>query len=280
MKKFISDTVSEVFNNMKSNNLEVIGEPDIAIWEEPLIGYASGDDEYFEFLKEHIGDFHWLPSEAFSLKYSDCPSPSDLTVISLAFPHSEEILTAQSRQSKFPDKRWAAARGTWEKFVKEFASSFEEILDAKGTRAVSIDLRPELRRETSERLGICATWSHRHAAFAAGLGTFGLSDGFITEKGKAVRFMTFIVDADIDPTSREGRGHYDWCLYFKSGICGACIRRCPKRAVSEKGHDKIKCYEYTKVCHDTLSETIDTSEMIEVGCGLCQTKVPCMNKRP
>ena len=49
MKKFISDTVSAVFNNMKSNNLEVIGEPDIAIWEEPLIGYASGDDEYFEF---------------------------------------------------------------------------------------------------------------------------------------------------------------------------------------------------------------------------------------
>lgn len=280
MKKFISDTVSAVFNNMKSNNLEVIGEPDIAIWEEPLIGYASGDDEYFEFLKEHIGDFHWSPSEAFSLKYSDCPSPSDLTVISLAFPHSEEILTAQSRQSKFPDKRWAAARGTWEKFVKEFASSFEEILDAKGTRAVSIDLRPELRRETSERLGICATWSHRHAAFAAGLGTFGLSDGFITEKGKAVRFMTFIVDADIEPTPRGERGHYDWCLYFKSGICGACIRRCPKRAVSEKGHDKIKCYEYTKVCYDTLSETIDTSEMIEVGCGLCQTKVPCMNKRP
>jgi len=279
MKASIYEMIKEIFNNLETNNLAVVGEPEIPAWDEPIMGVAAGDDEYFKFLKEHIGEFHLSPSEVFSLKFDESIA-SKLRVISIVFPHSETILTAQSRQSRFPDKYWAAARGTWEQVVKEFASKLETELNTKGIRAVSVDLRPEVKRENSETLGICSTWSHRHAAFAAGLGTFGLSDGFITEKGKAVRFMSFIVEADLEPTEKDYEGHYDWCLYFRSGICGACIRRCPKRAIAEKGHDKEKCFEYTRTCYEKLSEEIDTTEMIEVGCGLCQTKVPCMNKKP
>jgi len=279
MKASIYEMIKEIFNNLETNNLAVVGEPEIPAWDEPIMGVAAGDDEYFKFLKEHIGEFHLSPSEVFSLKFDESIA-SKLRVISIVFPHSETILTAQSRQSRFLDKYWAAARGTWEQVVKEFASKLETELNTKGIRAVSVDLRPEVKRENSETLGICSTWSHRHAAFAAGLGTFGLSDGFITEKGKAVRFMSFIVEADLEPTEKDYEGHYDWCLYFRSGICGACIRRCPKRAIAEKGHDKEKCFEYTRTCYEKLSEEIDTTEMIEVGCGLCQTKVPCMNKKP
>jgi len=279
MKASIYEMIKKIFNNLETNNLAVVGEPEIPAWDEPIMGVAAGDDEYFKFLKEHIGEFHLSPSEVFSLKFDESIA-SKLRVISIVFPHSETILTAQSRQSRFLDKYWAAARGTWEQVVKEFASKLETELNTKGIRAVSVDLRPEVKRENSETLGICSTWSHRHAAFAAGLGTFGLSDGFITEKGKAVRFMSFIVEADLEPTEKDYEGHYDWCLYFRSGICGACIRRCPKRAIAEKGHDKEKCFEYTRTCYEKLSEEIDTTEMIEVGCGLCQTKVPCMNKKP
>lgn len=280
MNTLICGIINEIFNKLETNNLAIIGEPDICAWDKPIIGIASGDDEYFEDLKEHIGEFHLLPSEVFSLKFKDYSEASKLRVISLAFPHSEAVLTEHSRQSKFPDKRWAAARGNWEKVVKEFAIKFEDELNAKGIRTVSIDIRPELKLETNGKLGKAATWSHRHAAFAAGLGTFGLSDGFITEKGMAVRFMSFVVEADLDPTEKDYEGLYDWCLYFRSGICGSCIRRCPKRAITEKGHDKEKCFEYTKKCYEKLSEEIDTTDMTEVGCGLCQTKVPCMNKRP
>lgn len=279
MKTLIYGMIKEVFNSLETNNLAVIGEPDIPAWNEPIMGVAAGDDEYFKFLKEHIGEFHLSPSEVFALKF-DAVEDSKLRVISVVFPHSEAVLTEQSRQSRFPDKRWATARGNWEQVVKEFASKFEDELNEKGIRAVSVDLRPEFKRENSETLGICSTWSHRHAAHAAGLGTFGLSDGFITEKGKAVRFMSFVVEADLEPTEKDYEGHYDWCLYFKSGICGSCIRRCPKRAIAEKGHDKEKCFEYTRTCYEKLSEDMDTTEMLEVGCGLCQTKVPCMSKRP
>ncbi len=31
------------------------------------MGYSSGDDELYDFWKEHIGAFHWTPAEAFAL---------------------------------------------------------------------------------------------------------------------------------------------------------------------------------------------------------------------
>jgi len=39
----------------------------------------------------------------------------------------------------------------------------------------------------SERFSYASSWSERHAPHAAGLGTFGLCDGLITAKGKAMR---------------------------------------------------------------------------------------------
>lgn len=36
-------------------------------------------------------------------------------------------------------------------------------------------------------IGIASRWSERHAAYAAGLGTFSLSDGFISSRGIAHR---------------------------------------------------------------------------------------------
>jgi epoxyqueuosine reductase len=44
----------------------------------------------------------------------------------------------------------------------------------------------------SQRYSYASSWSERHAAYAAGLGTFGLCDGLITARGKAVRFGSII----------------------------------------------------------------------------------------
>lgn len=79
---------------------------------------------------------------------------------------------------------------------------------------------------------------------AAGLGTFGLSDGFISEVGKAVRLTSYVVQADLPVTERGDRGPYDWCLYYAKGTCGACMKRCPVGAISKDGHDKNRCASY------------------------------------
>ena len=279
MKK-ISDIIFDVFDSLESNSFAVLGSPGEPMWEKPLMGVAAGDDPYYDFLKEHIGEFHWTPAEAFAKKYGKAPEASQLRVISLIFPQTEATKDCQNKENVFPCDRWLVSRGEWENVMREFSSKLETELEKAGIRAVAIDSIGDFSRHSSDTLGIASNWSHRHTAFAAGMGTFGLSDGFISEKGIAVRMTSIIAEADLKITPRGDRGHYDWCLYFKSGICGACIRRCPVRAISEKGHDKDACLAYEDTaCDKYWPAHIEKGDYI-FGCGLCQSKVPCRDKRP
>lgn len=280
MNETVINIIYEVFNSLESNNFSVLGKPDKPMWEQPLVGVAAGDDSYYDFLKEHIGEFHWSPSEAFQQKYGEMVAGDKLKVISLVFPQTSETIELQRKERVFPCDNWLVSRGEWESMMREFSGKLENRLEEEGIRAASIDLIEEFSRQESEALGIASNWSHRHTAFAAGMGTFGLSDGFITERGKAVRMTSIIVEADLQITPRGDRGPYDWCLYFKSGICGACIRRCPIKAISEKGHDKEACLDYEDVaCDKYWPEHIKRGDYI-FGCGLCTVKVPCEHKKP
>ena len=79
--------VWEVFESLERKGFGALGEPHIPMWEEPLVGVASGDDPYFTFLKEHVGDFHWTPAEAFAQLYEGGVA-KDLRVLSMVFPQS------------------------------------------------------------------------------------------------------------------------------------------------------------------------------------------------
>lgn len=274
------EMINDIYHNLKTNNFTSLGRPELKMYDAPLIGVAAGYDAYFSFLKEHIGSFHWSPSEVFEIKYGKQHDPAKLRVISIIFPQAEATMRMQSKEYKYPSVLWSAARGEWSNVVSEFCVTLERSFNDLQIRSAAIDLCDEFSRMHSETQGESSKWSHRHAAFAAGLGTFGLSDGFISEKGVAIRITSIIAEADLDVTEREYEGHYDWCLYYKSGICGSCIRRCPARAISEKGHDKEKCIAYLKECKANAAPSIKEKNYDEVGCGLCQSKVPCMNSRP
>lgn len=277
----IHEVIYGIFDSLESNSFAVLGKPNIPMFERPLIGVAAGDDHYYSFLKKHIGNFHWSPEEVFRLKYKENVKSSSLRVISLVFPQTEETKNMQDRATIFPCDNWVVSRGEWEHMMNEFASKAEEALKKMGIRSVALDLRREFHRQDSESLGIASVWSHRHSAFAAGLGTFSLNDGFITEKGIAVRLTSIIAEAEMDITNRGNRGPYDWCLYYSKGICGACIKRCPVNAISKKdGHDKNKCFDYEDYAVENYwPKHIDRKDYI-FGCGLCQSKVPCRDRRP
>lgn len=111
-------------------------------------------------------------------------------------------------------------------------------------------------------------WSERHAAYVCGLGTFGLSKGLITEKGMAGRFSSLITDAPLEADTREYTGLYDNCIG-----CGACVRRCPVRAIDPQ----------TGKNHSVCFMNIGRSKILRYpryGCGLCQSAVPCENTKP
>ncbi|MEL7656340.1 MAG: 4Fe-4S double cluster binding domain-containing protein, partial [Bacillota bacterium] len=171
-------------------------------------------------------------------------------------------------------------RGEWEPLMKEFSGKLVDKLESMGIRSVSIDLLSEFSTVKSETLGLASKWSHRHSAYLAGLGTFGLSEGLITEKGKAVRITSLIIEAPLTPTIRPYSTYNEWCLYYRNGNCGACMKRCPVHAITKEGHDKDVCESYEEVFAEKYwPEDIGRGDYI-LGCGLCQSGIPCQNKKP
>ncbi|QOX63354.1 epoxyqueuosine reductase [Anoxybacterium hadale] len=276
----MEDTIQEVYDRLEKNNFSTLKRPGKPMWDRPLIGFARGDDPYFEFLKQHIGSFHWSPKEAFQLKYPESILQSSLSVVSMAFPQTMETKAAQARETTVPAREWIVSRGEWEPLMKEFNGKLTKRLEDLGIRSVSIDLLPEFSTVRTSHLGIASKWSHRHIAYISGLGTFGLSEGLITEKGKAVRFTSLIVEGNLNPTERAYLSPYEWCLFYKDGSCGACMRRCPTNAIAQEGHDKDLCDAYEEFFGENLwPQDIERGDYI-LGCGLCQAGVPCQHGRP
>lgn len=151
-------------------------------------------------------------------------------------------------------------------------------LEEKGIPVVAPQLSPLWERKKSDQYIFASTWSERHAAYASGLGTFGLCDGLITPYGKAMRTGSVVAAVRIPPTPRPYTHYRAYCLYFNKGVCKKCIPRCPAGALSQAGHDKIKCFNYIR---EITAPYVKSHYGFEgYGCGLCQTGVPCESKIP
>ena len=153
-----------------------------------------------------------------------------------------------------------------------------KMLRLSGAQAVAPLLSGTWQPVMDPRVGLASTLSERHAAYVAGMGTFSLNDGFITDKGIAHRCGSIVTDVSITLTKRRSNDPWGYCLFFHNGSCGLCIRRCPVGAVSPLGHDKEKCKEY--VYGELRCSAGELYGVIETGCGLCQTNVPCESGIP
>lgn len=281
LKEKIVNIIEEAVVQSPFNNFKAMNKWEEPMWEKPLVGFVSGGDPYFKKFKEDIGDFYWLPNQVFKLKFMDSDVSDDqLTVISIAFPQTSKTKDDQKISKGMPCERWLRTRGEWEEMIAKIVESIVLQLSDNGIEAVAIDEIKEFSRHISENFGLASNWSHRHTAFAAGIGTFGLSDGLITEKGKAMRFTSLIINKKIEPTVRPYNGHQAYCLFYKDGSCGACMFRCPVNAITREGHNKDICSEYLqKIKNEIGPDYVKNSNYIS-GCGLCQTNIPCQDGIP
>jgi len=242
-------------------------------WDQFLVGFASGADPIWQQYKEYIGAFHWTPWEVFTQHCPHVSAPAEeLTVISWVLPQREMVRKSNRRAKKYPSEQWARIRIYGEAFNVALRRHVVERLTAEGHAAVAPMLVSNWTIIKSERFSYASSWSERHAAHAAGLGTFGLCDGLITPKGKAMRVGSVVARISIPPTPRPYNHHRGYCLFFAEGRCGKCMDRCPVNAITEAGHDKEKCRQHLNRSRAYVKKNY---RFEGYGCGLCQVGVPC-----
>jgi epoxyqueuosine reductase QueG len=112
-----------------------------------------------------------------------------------------------------------------------------------------------------------AFFSHRHAAFCAGLGTFGENNMLLTPQyGPRVRFASILTSAEIpgDPILED-----PLCIR-----CGRCVSVCPVKAVKSGGYPAHLTDKYACACR---SEKL--RERYLSPCGCCIKVCPVGNDR-
>lgn len=244
---------------------------------DPLVGFAAADDPIFPEFKDLIGSFHLTPQEMFAHTFGAGEGQA-ASVICWILPIVEETRKSNRKENSFPSLEWAQTRSYGAKFNVSLSLYLAGYVERLGSRAVVPLLSPAMQVFKDTPVGAASSWSERHAAYAAGLGTFSLNCGFITERGIAIRCGSIITDCVLAPSKRPSNDPWGNCLYYRNGGCGLCIQRCPVGAITRKGLDKSKCYKHA---YGTAPKTVGKLYGVaETGCGLCQTKVPCESRIP
>lgn len=253
------------------------------MWQEPLVGYADGDDPLFALYKTVASPRHMTPREALALaaaagSQSFMRAPA-VSVVSWILPAARSTVESNRRMTEGASLRWNHTRFQGEEFNDALRRHVVGVLHDMGIVAVAPVLGTGFNTHLLSN-GMASTWSERHIAYAAGLGTFSLSDGLITERGVAHRCGSVVYAADCTPTPRPYSNHRAYCAFAVDGSCGDCIQRCPAGAITVHGHDKIRCRQYV---FETLAAWAkDKAGYIGsyAACGLCQTAVPCESGIP
>lgn len=262
---FTTNAEENYISSQEALSEKLIG---MQMFEAPLCAVGSASDAMFSRLKEAdaVGAHFLLPSEWLTGARS---------VITFFFPFTEAVRTSNDQNKKWPSDEWLHSRIEGQVFINHFILALQKKLLADGYESVipSLDSRFWAKTEYNEatahpEASFTSNWSERHVGFVCGLGTFGLSQGLITEKGIAGRLVSIITQLELPADSRKYTDRYEYCIR-----CGACIRKCPADAISlETGKSHPLCSAFL---HGTQKKYAP-----RYGCGKCQCAVPCDKKIP
>ena len=230
-------------------------------WRKPLIGYADARSPVFDDIKRIT-------------KVADHQHPTDYLadasiIISYFLPIRKEVVKGNSTGHKV-----GLASEPWDKcYIASFTLGDlinERIAEVVKQSGYSAAIPPN---GCIDKVILKGCWSDRHVAWIAGLGTFGLNNFLITEKGCAGYYFSVITNLPIPPDQIQAG---ELCLYKRNGKCGVCVERCVAGAFSENGFDRNKCFEMTR--NDQTRNKgagAPVNDMDTIACGNCMTGLPC-----
>jgi len=193
-------------------------------YREPLVGFASAHDHLFTQMKTMIGPYHLHPREML---------PEAETVVAFFLPFAENIIR-DNRTAKEVPASWAEAYVETNSLIAAIANRLQEELTAEGIKVAF-----QKATHNFNEVDLTAPWSHKSAAYVAGLGTFGVNRLLITAAGCGGRFGSLVISAKIPPTPKPTGEN---CRYFRDGSCLFCVKNCPTGALEVDRLDKQKCY--------------------------------------
>ena len=232
--------------------------PIVTKWKKPLVGFASADDPLFPKLKEVVRPSHALPRELL---------PAAQTVVAFFIPFENALQKENDQAGFYPARSWAVAYVETNRLISELDEHLKNLLEAEGFRTV---FTPPTHHDDPAVL--MSDWSHRHIAFIAGLGRFGLNRWLITEKGCCGRFGSLVTEAAFSPTPRPDQ---EFCLRFGGTECSACVEHCIYGALFIDRFDRHACNQHLLKNEGYFSD-LDTSDV----CGKCGCGLPCSTRNP
>jgi epoxyqueuosine reductase QueG len=226
-------------------------------WKDPVIKYAAAADPMFNKLKEAVSESHLMPEDILT---------GAETVIAYFIPFSNTISNSNI-DGKYSSHQWAKAYVETNQLIADLNQHLKTQLSEKGYQAGLIAATNNFDKER-----LLSDWSHRHAAYIAGLGTFGINNMLITENGCAGRIGTLITDLELEASERSEK---ERCLNKAGFNCSKCVDRCVNGALQEDSFDRHKCYELLLENDELHPE----SALTDV-CGKCSVDLPCSFSSP
>lgn len=222
----------------------------------PLVGCATADDPVFRNMRNYTHPGHLYPQDLL---------PGARSVVAFFLPFTGELVAA-NRQGKVASREWAVAYVETNRLIADICLAVRDKLAQSGVKAAWVEPTYNFNREI-----LMAAWSHRHAAYAAGLGTFGLNNLLITEYGCAGRVGSLVVDAAMEPTPAI-KG--ERCLYKKGEQCLDCVDLCPMKALKVEGIDRRRCFKWLLKMDEHFSDLPLTDVCGKCSTGRCALEIP------
>jgi len=255
-----ADMYNQIIQNIRSTVIEGCADNiPCNLWREPVIKIISADDERFFSLKETVSAGHLLPCDILD----DAKS-----VICFFIPFKESIVESNVNR-KTASTEWASAYVKTNELIQRINDNIEKLMEQNGYKTGKIKATHNFDVEK-----LISNWSHRHAAYIAGLGTFGINNMLITEYGCCGRLGSIIINCELSEYIKTETPK-EKCLNKINGSCGICRRRCVTDSFSDNNFDRYKCY---KQCLENAEYHKNTG-YADV-CGKCLVDLPCSVREP